>query len=188
MNISRAELLLRGAAGTGAALAGPLVSRALAQEGGGDAGVLRFALTLERLELALYEHAARLELSPEVRDVAREFGGHQRAFVDALVGALRDAGAAPGPTPRFAFLNAGEPIFLVQAAAVEDLGVAALNGAAPLIESKELLAVAGSIVATEAAHAVTWRMLAGENPTVAAFDERFGRARVLRELGPFVVG
>lgn len=186
MSLTRAELLLRAVAGAGAGLAGPLVTRALAQDGGDDADVLRFAITLERLEVALYEHAAQLELSPEARDVAREFLEHQEAFVEALVGALDSLGARPDPAPRFALRSTGEPSFLMQAAAVEELGVAALNVAALRIQSKELLAAAGSIVATEAKHAATWRMLAGKSPTAAAFDERFGTKKALREIGPFL--
>ena len=186
MTLTRADLLLRGVAGAGVVLAGPLAGRAFAQ-GGGDVDVLRFGLTLEQLELVFYENSAGVDLSPAARALVDEFAGHQRAFVEALEAAIEELGGPADRAPRFRFTTAGgESAFVAQAAALEDAGVAALNGAGLRIESKQLLAVAGSIVATEAAHAATWRLLAEETPTPASFDERFTRKRALRALRPFL--
>ena len=52
----------------------------------------------------------------------------------------------------------------------EDTGVSAYNGAAPSIQSKELLATAGTIVQVEARHAAAIRLLNGEEPAPDAFD------------------
>jgi hypothetical protein len=54
---------------------------------------------------------------------------------------------------------------------LEDTGVAAYNGAATQLQSKDVLQAAGSIAQVEARHAGALRELAGEPPTVAAFDQ-----------------
>ena len=56
---------------------------------------------------------------------------------------------------------ADEKSFLKTAQTFEDLGVSAYNGAAPAIESKEVLAAAGGIVQVEARHAAAIRSLRG---------------------------
>lgn len=187
--LTRGGLLLRAVAGTGAMLAGPTVARALAADGAKDADILRFAITLEELQVDFYERAAELDISAESKRTAAEFAGHQRAFVKALTDALASLGGKPGPSPRASFppiINDG--MFGLAAALLEDTGVAVLNGAAPNLADKDLLAAAGAIVATESAHATTWRLRVGDPPTAAAFDEQYSQARALEALGPFLPG
>ena len=55
--------------------------------------------------------------------------------------------------------------------------MSAYNGAAPMIESKEVLGAAGSIVQVEARHAAALRFLGGMNPTLGAFDKPLDEGR-----------
>jgi hypothetical protein len=78
--------------------------------------------------------------------------------------------------------------FLKLAETFEDTGVAAYNGAAPMIKSKEVLGAAGSIVQVEARHAAAIRFLKGDNPTRGAFDPTLKKGQVLKAVKPFITG
>jgi len=64
--------------------------------------------------------------------------------------------------------------------------VSAYNGAAPAIESTDVLAAAGSIVQIEARHAAAIRLQRGEAPAPAAFDEALTDQAVLDAVQPFI--
>ncbi|MDQ3728295.1 MAG: ferritin-like domain-containing protein [Actinomycetota bacterium] len=162
----------------------PFVSEALAQDEAGDLEILNFALTLEFLETDFYENAQGL--SGEVADLARTFGGEEAEHVAALTAAIEELGGKPASKPVTSFPKGDEAAFLKLAQTLEDTGVSAYNGAAPLIESKEILAAAGSIVQIEARHAATIRMLNGENPAPVAFDQTLQADEVLSAVEPFV--
>ena len=61
------------------------------------------------------------------------------------------------------------------AVTLEDTGVSAYNGAAPMIKSTEVLAAAGAIVQVEARHAAALRFLGGMSPTKGPFDKPLAR-------------
>jgi rubrerythrin len=80
----------------------------------------------------------------------------------------------------------GQDAMLALAIRLEETGVGAYNGAAPLIESADLLVAAGSIVQVEARHAAALRELAGRDPAPAAFDRALSQSQVRKAVNPFV--
>ena len=191
--MTRQAFLLRSAVATGAAFgagaAGPRVLAALATPAG-DAAVLRFALTLELLTADLYGRAlAEVPgLTPSERELVTTLRDHERAHAEALKGALRDLGEDPGAAPSFDFGNAlsSRASFFALAQEIEDLSVAAYNGAAPRIDSEDLLEAAGGIVQVEARHAAAVRIARGRPITDVAFDNGALEPAVLAAAAPFI--
>jgi rubrerythrin len=191
--LDRSTLLVRGALAAGAlygaAAVGPLVRRAFAQGSMGDLEILNFALTLEYLEAAFYEGGAAVKgLSDEVAGYVKTFGAEEQEHVDALTATIEDLGGKPVKAPAVDFGDAFSSAdkFIELAITFEDTGVSAYNGAAPMIESKDLLATAGGIVQVEARHAAAIRFAAGEDPSPEAFDPTLTEDEVLKAVQPFV--
>ncbi|HVE69414.1 MAG TPA: ferritin-like domain-containing protein [Solirubrobacteraceae bacterium] len=187
--LTRGSFILKGAlaAGTvyGAATVGPFVRQAMAQEGMGDVEIVNFALTLEYLETAFYE-SAPTGLSARAATLAKRFGQEEATHVDALTAAVRQLGGTPAPKPRFVFPRGDARAFLKLAQTLEDTGVSAYNGAAPAIQSKEVLGSAGAIVQVEARHAAAIRLLNGQPPAPLAFDQALDTAAVQQAVKPFI--
>src|SRR5215210_3273030 len=188
--MSRGAFLVRGAFATGAAVGaasvGPWVTRALAQDGGGDIEILNFALTLEYLEADFYKQASKLPLKGEYKSLAKEFGANEQEHVDAIRATIGQLGGKPVKSPTFAFGLKRQADFEKLAVTLEDTGVSAYNGAAPMIQSKEVLAAAGSIVQVEARHAAAIRLLIGMDPSPGAFDRTLSKDQVLKAVQPFI--
>ncbi len=190
-DLSRSEVLLKGALAAGAvygALAvGPYVRKALAMNGGGDVEILNFALTLEYLEAKFYEEAkSRAKASGELKSLINLLAKDEQQHVEALEGTIKKLGGKPVAEPKFDFAYSGTGGFLKLAQTFEDTGVSAYNGAAPMIESKEVLTAAGSIVQVEARHAAAIRLQNKEEPSPQAFDPPLGEAQVLKAVEPFI--
>ncbi len=187
--VTRGSFILKGALAAGAvygaAAIGPFVGAALAQTGG-DIDILNFALTLEYLEADFYTKAQALGLSADAMKLAKEFGDNEAAHVEALVATITKLGGTPAAKPTFTFPLSKPADFGALAQTLEDTGVSAYNGAAPGIESKEVLAAAGSIVQIEARHAAAIRLFNKENPAPDAFDEVLGMQVVLDAVKPFI--
>jgi rubrerythrin len=192
-DVSRGAFIARGALAASAVYGlnsvAPFVSSALAQSGGGDIGVLNFALTLEYLEAAFYARAQKqLKLSGDVRRLAKLIGDHETAHVDALTKAIQGAGGKPVRAPKVSFPFTDEKSFLKLAQAFEDTGVSAYNGAAPSIKSADVLGAAGSIVQVEARHAAAIRLMRHQDPAPHAFDKALKKSQVLSAVKPFIKG
>lgn len=168
----------------GVAAVGPFVGRALAESG--DVGILNFALTLEYLEADFYTEGLKLNLRSEVEQFAKLAGEHEQQHVEALIATVKKLGGTPVKKPTFEFPISNEASFLELAQTLEDTGVGAYNGAAPAIESKEVLAAAGSIVQIEARHAAVIRLLNDATPAPAAFDEALMESKVLAAVKPLI--
>ena len=180
------------AAGTvyGLTAVGPFVREAMAQEGGGDLDILNFALTLEYLEAAFYDQALMQvgSLAGETKEIATTLRDNENQHVEVLISTIKDLGGTPVKAPGVDFGKsfADEKSFLKTAQTFEDLGVSAYNGAAPDIESKDVLAAAGGIVQVEARHAGAIRFLRGEDISPAGFDEALEMQEVLDAAKPFI--
>ena len=192
--MSRSAFLARSALAAGAvygvASVSPFVAGSLAQDGGGDADILNFALTLEYLEAAFYAQALKQTrgLSGDVKKLATEIRDNEDEHVDALKAAIKGAGAKPVKAPGVDFGGAfaSEKSFLKLAQTLEDTGVSAYNGAGPAIKSGEVLGAAGSIVQVEARHAGLIRLARGVTPAPDAFDKALSTEEVLKAVKPFV--
>ena len=170
----------------GAAAVSPFVQRAMAEDAMGDIDILNFALTLEFLEADFYKKGLAANLSAETKKLATLLGEHESAHVETLSGTIKDLGGTPVAEPTFKFPFTDEASFLELAQTLEDTGVSAYNGAAPLIESKDVLGAAGSIVQVEARHAAAIRLLRKETPAPNAFDEAMDKAAVLAAVTPLI--
>lgn len=191
-DISRSDVLLKGALAAGAAygtfMVGPFVRKALAQSGGGDVDILNFALTLEYLEAKFYSEAKkRVDAKADLRSLIDLVGQDEEEHVKALTATIEQLGGKPVAEPKFNFDYNDTDGFLELAQTFEDTGVSAYNGAASQIESKDVLAAAGSIVQVEARHAAAIRLQRGEEPAPDAFDMPLSEKQVLSAVQPFIV-
>ena len=187
---TRGAFLLRAtlAAGAvyGAGSVAPFVKQAMAQGKMDDVEIVNYALTLELLETAFYKKGESLKLSSEVKKLASEFGKNEAEHVDALTATVKKLGGKPPKKPTFTFPVKDEESFLKLAVTLEDTGVSAYNGAAPMIKSKDVLEAAGTIVQIEARHAAAIRLAAGEDPAPEAFDKALEMQAVLDAVKPFI--
>lgn len=192
---TRAAFILRGAMAAGAVYGlgavSPFVGQALAQ-GGGDADVVNFALTLEYLESAFYTQAVKKVpgLSGNLLDLAKQLRDDEDQHVSALTAAVKQLGGKPvkAPAVDFGGAFASKDAFLKTANVFEDTGVSAYNGAAPSIQSTAILAAAGSIVQVEARHASLIRLQRNKPPAPLAFDKASSKQQVLSAVTPFIKG
>ena len=174
----------------GAGAVAPVVERALAAAPSGDTAILDFALTLESIEVAFTTEALKVKgLSGDVKKALQEIAEHEQAHQKQLKQTLEQLGATASPAPKTSFPKlGGQDAMLSLAIQLEETGIGAYNGAAPLIESGDVLAAAGSIVQVEARHAGALRELAGKDPAPAGFDKALTRDQVLKAVKPFVKG
>jgi hypothetical protein len=194
---------LKTAAWTGAAFSamgiggfGIAVRRAEAQgeyktyEGLGDAAILQFAYQLELLEGTFYAEGVKagifadafLEQIVAIRD-------HEMAHADAIAATLEELGADVPATPQFTFPNGAfsdAAAFLELAATFEPVGIGAYQGAAPALESKDILAAAISIHNAECQHRCAINILNLVNPpNNLAFEEALPLEDVQAAVEPF---
>ncbi|WP_162179879.1 ferritin-like domain-containing protein [Bryobacter aggregatus] len=100
--------------------------------------------------------------------IVEELAFDERAHVTLLRGALTAAGVKPVAKPALnlgglGFGFGGQADFFTVARILEDIGVTAYGGAAPLISNKDYLGVAARILAVEAFHSGNIRLVIAEN-------------------------
>ena len=194
--LTRGAFILRGALATaaayGAGAVGPFVSRALAQSDASDSQLIDFALRLETLESKFYDRALREVpgMSRSVRSVIGTLRGHEHEHERILRETLGQLGVRTSPTPKFNFGDAfsSESRFLEVSKQLEDTGVAAYNGIAPMIFSTSLLQVAAEIAHVEAIHAAVLADLQDKPIAPGAFERSLKPADVAKGIKPYVRG
>lgn len=176
---------------------------------GTDIDVLNYALTLENLENAFYREGlemfseddfAQAEYGMDLADLSSETAGeieamydyvevigeHEAAHVEVLGEAITLLGGEPNSEASYDFGVDTVDGFLATAQVLENTGVAAYAGAAPFIESPDLLGAALSIHSVEARHAAFLNHVNGESPFPDAFDSALSQQAVLDAVGPFI--
>lgn len=157
-----------------------------------DVEVLNYALTLEHLEAAFYELAPEYDLGHDpfgnpINDWAAVAGDHEAAHVNTLTQVIADLGGEPVASAQYDFGVTDAASFLSTAMALENVGVAAYDGAGQFLQSADLLTAAGSIVAVEARHAAYFNLVNGTSPFPAAFETPMSPEEVLDAAGGFIV-
>lgn len=189
----RSDILMKGALAAGAIFGlgavSPFVKGAMGAGGSkGDVEILNYALTLEYLESAFYAEALKKAgLSGELKELVKTISTDEDAHVKALTQTIRDLGGKPVKAPKVEFPYSDAAGFTALAETIENVGVSAYNGAAPMISSKEVLEAAGSIVQVEARHAAAIALQNGNQPAPDAFDKTMTQAQVLKAVQPFLV-
>jgi hypothetical protein len=163
--------------------------------------VLKFAEILEQLETQFYTQALA-KFKPQdfvaagftVPDVAiqgfQEILSHESSHVAVLDQALKDNGATPLSGCSFNFDPVLTDVATMAAVArvVEHVGVAAYLGGADIIDDKNFLAAAATILTVEARHQTFLNIVGGATSVPQGFDVALTPSDVLSIAGAFVTG
>jgi len=188
----RSDILMKGALAAGAIFGlgaiSPFVRNAVGKADMGDVDILNYALTLEYLESAFYKEAkTKVKGSSDLMELINTLSTDEDAHVTALTDTIKSLGGKPVKAPKVAFPYTDTASFVKLATTIEDTGVSAYNGVAPMIKSKDVLAAAGSIVQVEARHAAAMGLQNGTSPAPDAFDPTLTQDEVLKAVQPFLV-
>ncbi len=172
------------------------LTEALAQEMDfeDDIAVLNYALTLEHLEYSFYRDGIGQftfgadQFGNSIDEYLAAVRDHEGAHVDTLTTVITDLGGEPVAEAVYDFGYADAQGFLMTAAALENTGVSAYDGAGRFIKDAGLLTAAGSIVAVEARHAAYLNVITGVPAAPESFETAKSKAEILEIAGPFIVG
>ena len=112
---------------------------------------------------------------------------HEQQHVRTLTAVIRRLGGTPITPPVFRFPYTNVDEFIATAAALENTGVAAYNGAIGMISSPDLVTASATIATVEARHAAYLNRLRGMVPFPDAFDAGKSMAEILEIAAPFIV-
>jgi hypothetical protein len=153
------------------------------------------ALTLENLETAFYQQGfakfadsdfAALGLDAAGIANLKSIGGTEATHVTTLTSAVAGTGTQPvAPcTYKFGFTDAAGMV--ATASILENVGVSAYLGAAPLVKSGAILGVAASIVTVESRHQTFIRTASKAMAIPSAFDTPLGIRNVFTLAAGFI--
>jgi len=160
-----------------------------------DVDILQFALTLEWLEATFYQQGFAM-FPPEqfqalglnqvqINDLLG-VGASEAAHVSLLQSAIAQAGVKPVQPCQYAFGFTDAAGMVATAAILEQVGVSAYLGAAPLVTDGGILSTAGSILTMEARHASFVRIGTGAAAAPGAFDTALSPKSVFSLAAPFI--
>lgn len=171
------------AAASAAPAASASAAPAAAPPAGGlsDVDILQFALTAEHLESEFYKQGfakfpagdfQALGLTDSQIKSLMGVGQTEATHVTTLQGAIAGAGAKPVEPCQYNFdaALADAKTMVATARVLEAVGVSAYLGAAPLVNSSDVLTAAATIVTVEARHQAFIRVASAAEPVPAAFD------------------
>lgn len=175
------------------------INKALAADlGSGDIGILNYAYALEQLEAAFYTQVIKTPykgMNANAKAILTSIRNHEVAHRNFLKKALGKH-AIPGLEVDFSKIDfSSRKSVLGTADVFENLGVAAYNGAGPLLKNVKYLAAAGSIVSVEARHAAAIADLLKPLSAAAVgkghvdnngLDEALAPKDVLPKAAPFI--
>lgn len=161
----------------------------------GDLDIVRFALTMERLEAAFYAqivaaHQSKAYLTARQFELTQQIAGAEAAHVQALEAVLTGAGEAVPTTPNFQFPSG---VFLSPVTyawfgyTLEEIGIGAYLGAVGSIQSDDIRKAAASIYGTEAQHAAILRSLAGFDFAPRYYESPLTVDQVTQLITPYIV-
>jgi len=167
------------------ALAAPSAKRAAIT----DTDILNYALTLEHLEanfyagaLSKYDNASFAAVNVD-RSRFEQIAAHETQHVAFLTGALgKDATGACN----YSFPYTDVASFIGLAAVLENVGVSAYLGAAPLITNPAYLTAAASILTTESRHQAYVSYVSGGAPWSGAYDTPLSLDDIYSLAAPFI--
>ena len=159
-------------------------------QGLGDAAILSLAYQLELLEGNFYAIGVDSGLFVDTfLDQIAVIRDHEFAHAEAIAATLGDLGAEVPAEPAFTFpedATADAATFLGYAATLEPVGIGAYQGAAPALESKDILAAAISIHNAECQHRCAINIMnLIVPPNNVAFEEALPLATVQEAVAPF---
>jgi hypothetical protein len=209
--MSDATLVGAGAAALGVVGSGVVAANDGTNGNGGsddvsDVDVLNDALTLEHLEAAYYndflnsysegevegsevaQYFARPTLQYSTYQQIQDVRDHEEAHVETLRQTIEDLGGTPVEPAEYEFSYSSIDEFVAVADRIEAIGVSAYAGAAPMLDSDEVLAAALSIHSVEANHQTYFQLLNLQRPAPNAFNSARTMDQVLPIAKQFIVG
>lgn len=192
LSLGAAAVALAPRLGLSALAAGTPVAATSAADFSSDLDVLNYALTLEHLEYAFYrDGVGQYQLGQDAfgHDIAKrltEIRDHEKAHVDTLTKVIKGMNGTPVAEATYDFGYTDAKSFLTTAAALENTGVSAYDGAGHYLMNADLLTAAGGIVAVEARHASYLNLITGTVPFPSSFETAKTKAEILAIAGPFI--
>ncbi|KAF2120909.1 ferritin-like domain-containing protein [Lophiotrema nucula] len=188
------------AASSAAAAATSVAAAPAAPAAGGglsDVDILQFALTAEHLESTFYKMGfakfpasdfQALGLSDSQIKTLTNVGQTEATHVTTLLSAISATGTKPVEPCEYNFdaALADAKTMVATARVLEAVGVSAYLGAAPLVNSSDVLSAAASILTVEARHQAFIRVASGAEPVPAAFDTALGPTAVFTLAAQFI--
>lgn len=161
-----------------------------------DVTILQFALTLEHLENAFYRHALSIFTLQDFLNAgfSHDFflnlqfiASDESTHVDIIQQTILGAGFQPVLPCNYNFPVTDIASFVTLSAILESVGTSAYLGAAPFIESKDILGVAGSILGVEAFHTSIQRVSLGAIGAPDPFTTPLGANAIFTLAAQFIV-